>query len=278
MYKIADIFVKFLFNHSMIEQEFYKYETSADEISDVDIEIIQSKSNLSFFADRGDNERLSKIIRLDPDFRRIVWQNNEYIEYSQLKMDHDNARAVISLFVDNERKISSIPVSEIRYAIMYPLFAFMFFKGVFPLHSCGMTLNGIGILISGVSGSVKSSIGEILVNQYGASYLGEDINACSGDGFFYGIPFSKVNQNARSRIDVVIFLGDRTFKLERKDIVDCLMKSEFAVPEITQCYKTVNKLALDLENNSYCYMISHGNYTIEESALFVNNLVEQING
>lgn len=278
VHKIADLFVKFWFNHYKIEQEFSEYVTSNEEIIDVNIEILnQSTMNLSFSGNLKNNKNQSKIIALSPDFRCVIWENNEYIKFSRLKIDKDNDRAVITLFLDDERNISNIPVHKIRYALMYPFFAFMFFKGIFPLHSCGISLNGIGILISGVSGIGKSSIGKILVGQYGASYLGEDINACTEDGFFWGIPFSKVNNNSQAKINIAIFLGDRTVKLAKEDILDCLMKSEFAVPNITQCYQTAVKIASYMENKTYAFMISRDNYTIEQSALFIYNLMEQLN-
>lgn len=272
IFRIAGVVVQTFPSKVKFEQVLAGYTTSEDVQPDVIVKVIEQN---------GINIPMSSTVLERGGFRTMVaddgtsyflYTKSHHVSCSKLNSSSSNRQAVITIFLNQGKGISTLPRWEMRFAIMCPFFAYLFSREMFPLHSCGLSLHGKGILISGASGSGKSSVGRVLVSEYGANCLGEDINACSTNGQFYGMPFSRINSNSEMMIDTVIFLGERTKKLDRAEIENELMLSEFAMHGLCTCIETARKLSKWLVDAAKCFTISHDGQNVNETASLVHDL------
>lgn len=271
-YKIAGLLVQTLFSHANVESEFVCYLVPKTSVVDIVIRVCnQSEMALpSSILAIDDDEYKTTVI--DGETCCFIYRRNLYIPYSRLSINPENKKATISICVGKIDEISMLPRKEIRFAVMHPFFHYLFSRRLFPLHSCGLTLGGRGIVISGASGSGKSTIGRILTARYGAEYLGEDINACSTDGRIFGMPFSRVNNNREAQVATVVFLGDKLTRMDWETLRSELLASEFALRGNRSCMETATCLAKCLTESARCYMISRLGLTKEETASIVYDL------
>lgn len=271
-YKIAGLVVRTLFSHASVEDEFAEYSVPEGGRVDVVVEIVEATRQTIPAALTMVAEDEFKSIATKGDEFYFIYREDWHILFSRLSVDATTGLATISICVDRGVSIAEIPRWAIRSAIMYPFFACLISNGIFPLHSCGLSLDGRGILVSGTSGSGKSTIGKILVERHGAKYLGEDANACLKDGRFLGMPFSRIINNAESRVNAVFFLGNKTGRLDQADIADNLMKSDFAIRGLRASVDTAASVAKCFSICNRCFMISRSGQTEEETASLVYDL------
>lgn len=271
-YKIAGFIVRTLFSHASIEREFAAYEILEAGSADVAVEIKGlGGAGVPTIPQPVEHDSY-KAIASDGEGCYFVYKQSRHVAFSVLSSRQGIGRAVISIYLDNEENLSDVPRYEIRNAIMHPFFEYLFTKERFPLHSCGLSLEGKGILISGASGSGKSSIGKVLVAEYGAEYVGEDINVCSVDGRFWGTPFSHINNNKTASQDVVIFLGEKVKRLGLSELKEEILESEFATKGLISCGYAAEKVAACIAGRASCFMISRSGQTEEETASLVYDL------
>ena len=271
-YKIAGLVVRTLFSHVSVEDEFAEYSVPEVGRVDVVVEIVEeTRQNIPAALTMVAEDEFKSIATKGDEYY-FIYREGWHILFSRLSVDALTGSATISICVDRGKSIAEIPRWAIRSAIMYPFFAYLISNGIFPLHSCGLSLDGRGILVSGTSGSGKSTIGKILVERYGAKYLGEDVNACLKDGHFSGMPFSRIINNAESCVHAVFFLGNKTGRLSQADIADNLMKSDFAIRGLRASVDTVVSVAKCFSTCKRCFMISRKGQTEDETASLVYDL------
>lgn len=271
-YKIAGLVVRTLFSHASVEDEFAEYSVPEVERADVVVEIVdETQLNIPSTLTMVAKDEF-KSIATKGDECYFIYRKDWHILFSRLSVDAMTGLATISICVDRDESIAEIPRWAIRSAIMYPFFACLISNGTFPLHSCGLSLDGKGILVSGTSGSGKSTIGKILVERHGAKYIGEDVNACLKDGYFSGMPFSRINNNAVSCVNAVFFLGNKMGRLDQAEIADNLMKSEFGICGLRASVDTATSVAKCFSMCNRCFMISRSGQTEEETASLVYDL------
>lgn len=272
-YKIAGLIVRTLFKHNGIEQEFAGY--SVPETNDVDVIVeLMNRTHVQIPANlKAVRQDCFKDVLTDGESYYFIYRQNRRVVSSKLVPSVANGPVMVEIYVNGSSKFSDIPSLEIRFAIMHPFFVYLLSRGLFPLHSCGLSLKGKGVLISGRSGSGKSSIGKILVDRHGATYLGDDINACRTDGLFFAMPFSRVNNNFEATADAVIFLGSEASRLRQEDIVSQLVGSEFGMPWANTSTETAKAVAGYLAAHAKCFMISRRGQLEDETASLVLKLV-----
>jgi len=271
-YKIAGFIVRTLFSHASVEREFAAYEIPEPGYADVTVGIKEVGDPGAPTIPQPVEHDPYKAIASDGEGCYFVYKKSRHIAFSVLSFRQGLDRAVISIYLDNEENLADVPRYEIRNAIMHPFFECLFEKERFPLHSCGLSLAGRGILISGASGSGKSSIGKVLVAKYGAEYVGEDINVCSVDGCFWGTPFSHINNNKTASQDVVVFLGETTKRLGLPELKEELLASEFATRGLFSCRHAAERVAAFIADRANCFMVSRSGQTEEETASLVYGL------
>lgn len=271
-YKIAGSVIRTMFRHENVEHEFAAYLTEDAESVDIEVKVV--RQSCVRIPEQGHvvSQDKYKTIVIENGVSDFIYRQNNHVLCSRLSDAGRDGTAQISIVIDDEVDVQKLGKIELRFAIMDPLFAYLWSKGIFPLHSCGLSLGGTGVLISGASGSGKSSIGRILVQRYGAKYIGDDVNACSSDAHVWGLPFSRINNSNECVVRSVVFLGDRTARLSEEDIVDELMSSEFAVASVSGCVETARRVASCFARCGRCFMVSRFGQTEEETAEFVHSV------
>ena len=272
-YKIAGLIVRTLFKHNGIEQEFVGYSVPEMDAVDVIVEMVdrahmQTPANL-----RTIRQDSFKDVSTDGESYCFSYKKNRRVVCSKLVPGAKYGPVTVMIYINDTTKLFDVPSLEVRFAIMHPFFVHLLSRGLFPLHSCGLSLQGKGILISGDSGSGKSSIGKILVNRYGATYLGDDVNACTTDGRVFAMPFSRVNNNIEAPVGAVIFLGTRAGRLRQEDVVRQLVESEFGMRWAHASEETAKAVAAYLATHTRCFMISRNDQLEGETAATVLELV-----
>lgn len=271
-YRLANYIVQMSFANENLDKTFSDYLVSDSENPDVIIKIRRQKNNLITAQSQVLVDDVFKTVVADEGSYCFIYKQNLDVVLSKLIIDPAGTSSTIVLYVGGRERIERLSARELRIAIMNAFFFFLFSVGVFPLHSCGVMLNGRCILVSGPSQSGKSTIGKILVEKYGATYMGDDINACTSTGRVYSLPFSRVNNNVEATIGTVIFIGDKTFAIGKKEIEKELIESEFGMIGLDLCETMAGNIAAYLAEEARCFMISRRGQTEAETASLVYGL------
>lgn len=160
-----------------------------------------------------------------------IYKKNRYVLRSEIK--NNNITICIVPDLENNEEVNT----EITYALMDSFYTFLHIRKTFCLHSCGIIINGKGVLVAGQSGSGKSRLVHELAKCYKIQYVGEDINACRIENkeiVFYGMPWCRINFNVSSKVDKLIYLCNTN------DIYEELYESEFCMRWLSCCNNLVD--------------------------------------
>lgn len=254
-YNIAGCLIDSYIPDMYLRSNFSDYIVSCEANANVVVKLMDGCLSLPDEAERVDKY---KYYKREKNSYTYYYVSNKYVNGCIVEKNYGTGLFGITVLFDekDENEMSTIK-KEITYAFMDAFYLCLVFFKKMCLHSCGFVAGQKGILVTGEPGSGKTTLVNSLSEKISVEIIGEDINACSMDLDFYGMPWCRVNHNCKHEIDAIIFLGNKTKLMNENDIFQLLLKSEFSISWFVESKNNIKEFARLIYQKKKCYMIEN---------------------
>ena len=228
-YGIAGYVIESFIPSEYLRGNFVEYEISKSDkvLPDVMVRLVYEDVNCKTV---GKQIAENKIFYCFNNVYTYQYTNYKYISYSRLVMDN-NMNTIIIYSTKDKIELDELfnYKTEVSYAFRDVFYSFLIEKNNLCLHSAGYIKNKKGFLISGHSGSGKSTR---IRNIKDKIIVGEDVNVCkivNGKMIFGALPWCRINNNVWGELSQIVFLGNKEKTMSIDEIKNELSKNEFVM-------------------------------------------------